>query len=108
MLVAGDEVGAQDRAEELGGSHRVLFSEDEGGVFDGVGCDDDAVVGLGVAVFVSLWVFVLRDEAVRVRFFNLAVNQTSDGGLDHGLDIGLIVADDLKQTDVVLAVAATS
>jgi hypothetical protein len=50
VLVFLDEVGAQDGAEELGGSDRVLLGEDVDGVLDRVGSDNDAVVGLGVAV----------------------------------------------------------
>lgn len=54
VLVASDKVGAQDRGEQFGRSHRILFGDDEGSVLDGVGCDNDAVVGFGVAVFVSI------------------------------------------------------
>lgn len=44
VRVCLDEVGAKDRAEELRGRDGMLFGEDVNGVFDGVGCDDDAVV----------------------------------------------------------------
>ena len=50
VVVASNEVVANDRPEQLGGSHWVLLGEDVDGVLDGVGCDNDAVVGLGVAV----------------------------------------------------------
>lgn len=50
VAVAIDEVVANDCAEQLRGSHRVLLGEDVDGVLDRVGCDDNAVVGLGVAV----------------------------------------------------------
>lgn len=45
-----DEVCAEDGAEQLGGSDGLLLGGDVDGVLDGVGGDDDAVVGLGVAV----------------------------------------------------------
>lgn len=48
--VLGDEVGAQDGAEELRRRDGVLLGQDVDGVLDGVGGDDDAVVGFGVAV----------------------------------------------------------
>lgn len=54
VVVAGDEVVAQDGTEELGRSHWVLAGEDVDGVFDGVGCDNAAVVGFGVAVLISI------------------------------------------------------
>lgn len=44
-----DEVCAEDGAEQLGGSHGLLLGGDVDGVLDGVGGDDNAVVGLGVA-----------------------------------------------------------
>lgn len=50
VVVAGDEVGAQDGAEQLGRSDWVLLGEDVDGLLDGVGRDNHAVVGLGVAV----------------------------------------------------------
>lgn len=52
-----DEVGGQDGTEELGGRHRVLFGEDVDGVFDGVGCDDDAVVRFCVSLRYQLVFF---------------------------------------------------
>lgn len=49
-----DEVCAEDGAEHLGGGDGLLLSSDVDGVLNGVGGDDDAVVGLGVAVFMQL------------------------------------------------------
>ena len=50
MAVLLDEVCAEDGAEQLGGSHGLLLSGDIDGVLDGVGSNNDAVVGLGVAI----------------------------------------------------------
>lgn len=50
VLVFLDEVGSQDGAEELWGSDGVQLGQDVDGVLDRVGSDNDAVVGLGVAV----------------------------------------------------------
>ena len=49
VVVFGDEVVPEDGAEEFGGSDGVLLGGDVNGVFDGVGCDDNAVIGRGVA-----------------------------------------------------------
>lgn len=44
-----------------------------------------------------------------VRVLDLTVDQDGNGGLDNGLELGiLLVAMDLEQTDIVLAVAAAS
>lgn len=52
-----DEVGAEDGAEQLGRSHGLLLGSDVDGVLDGIGGDDDAVVGPGVAICMrSRWV----------------------------------------------------
>lgn len=50
VVVLGDEVASKNGAEELGGSDGILLGGDVDGVLDGVGCDNDAVVGLGVAI----------------------------------------------------------
>lgn len=50
VLVFLDEVGAQDGAEELGGSDGVLLGEDVDGILNRVGSNNYAIVGLGVAV----------------------------------------------------------
>lgn len=48
VVVLLNEVCAQDGAEQLGRSNGVLLGGDVNGVLNGVGCDNDAVVGLGV------------------------------------------------------------
>lgn len=50
VVVLGDEVGSKNGTKELGRSDGVLLGSDVDGVLDGVGCDNHAVVGLGVAV----------------------------------------------------------
>ena len=50
VLVLLNEVCAEDGAEQLGGVNGVLFGGNVNGVLDGVGCDNDTVVGLGVTV----------------------------------------------------------
>lgn len=54
------------------------------GVLDGVGSDDDAVVGPGVGGV------------------DITLEEDTDSGLVHGLDTGLGVAVDLVETDIVL------
>lgn len=80
-----EEVGAEDGGEELRGVDGVLLRLDVGGVFDGVGGDDDAVVG------------------DCVRGLDLALEQAADGHLGDGLDVAVLL--DLVDADVVLAVA---
>jgi hypothetical protein len=50
VTVLLDEVVAEDGAEQLRGSNGLLLSGNVDGVLDGVGSDDDTVVGLGIAV----------------------------------------------------------
>ena len=49
VLVSLDEVSSEDGGIEFGRSDWGLFGFDVDGVLDGVGGDDDAVVGSGVA-----------------------------------------------------------
>lgn len=50
VLVLVDEMGTKNGAKELGRYDGVLLGQNKDGILDGVCCDDDAVVGFGVAV----------------------------------------------------------
>ena len=50
VRVGFDEVGSEDRGEELGRGDGVFFRFDVDGILHGVGGYDHAVVGFGVAV----------------------------------------------------------
>jgi hypothetical protein len=50
VLVLADEMGAKNGAKELRRCDGVLLGQNKDGILDGVCCDDDAVVGFGVAV----------------------------------------------------------
>lgn len=87
VAVLLDEVVTQDRGKQLGGVDGVLLGHDEGGVLNGIGGDNDAVVGLGVGGV------------------NVALQQAADGHLRDMLDTGLLVAVNLEDADIVLSVA---
>lgn len=125
-----DEVGAEDGAEQLGGSHRVLLGSDVDGVLDGVGGDDDAVVGLGVAICMrsrrvsdsvascgEIPISVRRgphgvkmegNAEQDLRGLDITLQQDADGHLDDSLDTGLLITVNLVNADIVLAVAGSS
>jgi len=63
MAVLLDEVCTENGTEQLGGSHWLLLSGDINGVLDGVGSNNNAVVGLGVAI-----------DKLRVRTFFLRIS----------------------------------
>ena len=110
VFVFLDEVGAQNGAEELWGSDRVLLGEDVDGVLDRVSSDNDAVVGLSVAVVDLRLVPFVRLCALDSdsRSLNLSLQQHTDGHLHHRLHTGLLVPVDLVDTDIVLSVASSS
>lgn len=50
VAVLLDEMRTQDGAEDLRGGHGLLLGSDVDGVLNGVGSNDNAVVGLGVSI----------------------------------------------------------
>lgn len=50
VRVCLDEMVSKDSGELLRRADRVLFREDVGGLLLGVGCNNDGIVGFGVAV----------------------------------------------------------
>lgn len=86
VAVLFNEMASQDGGEELRGGDGILLGEDECGVFDGVGGDDDAVVGLGVGCV------------------NVALEEAADGHLGDGVDAGGGIAVRLEDADIVLAI----
>lgn len=54
VFVGFDKVCRKDGTEKLGWGDGMLLRHDVGSLFHGIGSDHDAVVGLRVAIFVSL------------------------------------------------------
>lgn len=77
VFVFVDEMGAEDGGEEFGGCDRVLLCEDEDGVLDRVGCDDDAVVCFGVSGSVRFSIWIRTEECTISRFLPLRVRKPS-------------------------------
>lgn len=89
VAVLLDEVRAQKGGEVFRGCDGVLLGKQVDGVLDGVGRDNDAVVGLGVGGL------------------DVTLEQTADGHFSNSLDTSRLVAVDLVDSDIVLAVASS-
>lgn len=105
MRVRVDEVLGEVGGVELRGVDGVLLGFDVDGVFDGVGGDDDAVVGFGVAGGCQWDARRLGGEGGILRSLDLTLEEAADGHLGDGLDAGFLVPVDLVDADIVLAVA---
>ena len=106
VFVCGDEVGGDDGSEEFGWSDGMLLRHDINGVFHGVSCDDDTVIGLGVSVQRQCQVKVPQLPPRRdLRSVDFSLQQDANSHLDDGLDTSRLVTVDLVHTNVVLAIA---
>jgi hypothetical protein len=89
----------------------VLLGENEGGLFLGVGGDDDGVVRFGVAESYQLCdsrVGRLLDDVGYLRCVNVALKKSAYSLLDNGVNASLLILVDLVETDVVLTIACVA
>jgi hypothetical protein len=110
VAVLFNKVRANNRAKELWRGHWVLFGQDKDGVLDRVCGNDNAVISLGVSICGILLVGIKkrREKQDHIRGFNVSFQQTANCHLHDGLHARLLVAMDLVNADIVLAVAGST
>ena len=106
VRVGGDEVVSDNGGEELWWSDGVLFCEDVASLLLCVGGDDDGVICLGVARYVSILLSV--ETGGSLRGLDVTLQKNADGHFYHGLYSCLLVPVNVVQPDVVLAITSVA
>ena len=106
VLVFLDEMGAQDRGEELGRCYGVLFGHDVGSVLHGICCNNRAVVGLCISATHEISIGHWIAEESDLRGLYLPLEKDTDRHLDDSLGLGFFVPVNLVNANVVFAIAA--